>query len=245
MNNQYNIFTRLEIKILPIESIDLHLTISKENIHQFLCLGMKYSGRWHTEGQTENIRAVGVVYLDVDRYLQGGALKFRSQEATDHRSEDHEVDVHTGAAVVFENCIPHRFRQIQNRTDVNRRRTFINFFLIDPTIPIDLDSTQICFCYKDQLREILKSLGPTLSTNADQEDNRRSLPDLVEKKILSYLPNLWNELDEAKRFRYLTRQEILQQKSGWGWIRFGNSGIVHFIKHASDDTFELRHTESD
>jgi hypothetical protein len=38
---------------------------------------MKYSGRWHTESQTENIIAVGVYYLDIDHQVEGGSLQFR------------------------------------------------------------------------------------------------------------------------------------------------------------------------
>ncbi|CAF5088268.1 unnamed protein product, partial [Rotaria sp. Silwood1] len=37
---------------------------------------MKYVGRWHTEGSTENIIAAGVYYAHVDERLEGGALKF-------------------------------------------------------------------------------------------------------------------------------------------------------------------------
>lgn len=42
--------------------------------------GMKYSGRWHVEGQTENIVAVGVYYCHVGEELEGGNLKFRAPE---------------------------------------------------------------------------------------------------------------------------------------------------------------------
>ncbi|CAF1670211.1 unnamed protein product, partial [Didymodactylos carnosus] len=42
-----------------------------------------YSGRWHTEGCTENIQAVGVYYLYIDNELEGGALKFRPSVSPD------------------------------------------------------------------------------------------------------------------------------------------------------------------
>ena len=39
--------------------------------------------------------------------------------------------------IVFSNTIPHRFRQISNLTnDDGRRRTFLNFFIVDPDQPI-------------------------------------------------------------------------------------------------------------
>lgn len=190
---------------------------------------MTYSGRWHTEGQTENILGVGVFYMDVDRRLRHGALKFRPREASDLPADDCEVNVHTGAGVVFENSIPHRFRQMKNPTDSNCRRTFINFFVVDPRHPIAVDSSQICLCYSNQLWGLIE----------------RQLPDSVKREILSYLPNLWGSIDEAKRFRHRIRQQMLEQKSGWGWIQFGNSGIVQFTKQTNHGHDELRHTESD
>ena len=59
------------------------------------------------------------------------------------------------------------------------------------------------------------------------------------------MPNLWGSIDEAKRFRHRIRQQMFEQKSGWGWIQFGNSGIVQFTKQTNNDHIELRHTESD
>jgi hypothetical protein len=78
---------------------------------------MKYSGRWHTEGNTENIIAAGVYYVHFDHKLEGGALKFRPKEGPQpsyNIRTDEEVLVSTDAAIVFSNSIPHRFRQIRN-----------------------------------------------------------------------------------------------------------------------------------
>ena len=132
-----------------------------------LYLGMTYSGRWHTEGQTENILGVGVYYMDVDRRLRHGALKFRPKEASDLPIDDHEVNVHTGAGIVFENSIPHRFRQMKNPTDSSRRRTFINFFVVDPRHPIAVDSSQICLCYSNQLWGLNRTTTTRLSERRD------------------------------------------------------------------------------
>lgn len=39
--------------------------------------GMTYSGKWHTEGHTENIVAAGVYYVEASPHLIGGNLIFR------------------------------------------------------------------------------------------------------------------------------------------------------------------------
>ena len=53
---------------------------------------MKYAGRWHTEGQTENIVAVGVYYLHIDEKLEGGTLKFRPQRGPQNWYDGIELD---------------------------------------------------------------------------------------------------------------------------------------------------------
>jgi hypothetical protein len=140
----------------------------------------------------------------------------------------HEVDVHTGAAIVFENCIRHRFRQIRNLSMYNQRRTFLNFFIVDPQYSIQLDSSEMCLCYYDQLWNLFNELSFKLF-NTDIEQEQQRLPHFARKKILSFLPNLWLNLEQAKQFRQRARKEMLAEKSGWGWIQFGNSGIVQFI----------------
>ena len=137
---------------------------------------MKYAGRWHTEGQTENIVAVGVYYLHVDDQLEGGGLKFRPkyapQDCYDGIITHHQVSsVQTGAAVVFSNSIPHRFQQIRNLTpDDGRRRTFLNFFIVDPEQQIPLRSNNVLCTPKDTIIETLR------------EWNDGRLPDIVDRK---------------------------------------------------------------
>jgi len=209
---------------------------------------MKYSGRWHTEGQTENIIAVGVYYLHIDDQLQGGALKFRPpyapQDWYNGIETDHEVSsVQTGTAVVFSNSIPHRFRQIRNLTkDDGRRRTFLNFFIVDPEQRIDLKWKEIVYSPKDMIIEILR------------EWNDGRLPDVVLEKILKMLKSsMWETADEAKEFRSRVRRAMLDEKSGWGWICWGNSGTTEFVRslcawpprEREEASEVLHHTESD
>ena len=50
--------------------------------------------------------------------------------------------------IVFSNTIPHRFRQISNLTndDDGRRRTLLNFFIVNPDQPIGEIVEQSNFC---------------------------------------------------------------------------------------------------
>lgn len=128
----------------------------------FFVLRMKYSGRCHTEGHEENIVAVGAYYLHVDDELEGGALKFRPKDAPDmHVYEEIQTDfevslIGTGAAVVFSNSMPHCFRQIRNLTqDDGRRRTFLNFFIVDPDQPIHHPLNERILAPIDTVFEIL------------------------------------------------------------------------------------------
>jgi hypothetical protein len=210
---------------------------------------MKYSGRWHTEGQTENIIAVGVYYLDIDDELEGGSLKFRPkyapQEWYNGIETDHYVSsIQTGAAIVFSNSIPHRFQQIRNLTHQDgRRRTFLNFFIVDPEQPIHIQSNEIVYAPKDFLIQIF------------QQWNQRGLPELVIDKILKMLnlASIWDTKDFAKEFRARVRRSMLDEKSGWGWICWGNCGTTEFVRslcawpqrERDESRNELHHTESD
>ena len=205
---------------------------------------MKYAGRWHTEGNTENIIAAGVYYVYFDDQLEGGALKFRPKHAPQPWYDiptDVEVSVSTDAAIVFSNKIPHRFRQIRNLTTNDLRRTFLNFFIVDPRKPIDLHyfSSRV-LAPIDTILEIL-----------DVASESRLLIGPILDKIIQHLgPTAWKNVDEAKAFRAHVRQAMLQDRSGWGWIEWGNCGFVEFVqarclyKH-KDDCGSLQHTESE
>ncbi|CAF1517427.1 unnamed protein product [Didymodactylos carnosus] len=212
---------------------------------------MKYAGRWHTEGQTEHIVAVGVYYVDVDEQLEGGFLKFRPPTAPQPHYDfemDYEVDsIYSGAAVVFHNSMPHRFRQIRNLTNENRRRTFLNFFIVDPLKPIPMSLRRVGMAPVDLILQILLECSRRLLGNS------RQLDDLAVKKIISFLPEIWETIEEAKEFRERVRKSMIEDKQGWGHICWGNCGTVEFVK--SITTLEprkrselydiLQHTESE
>lgn len=206
---------------------------------------MKYAGRWHTEGNTENIIAAGVYYVHFDDKLKGGALKFRPPSAPQPWYDiptDEEVSVGTNAAVVFANTIPHRFRQISNLTQEDGlRRTFLNFFIVDPSKPIDLNS------YSSNVLAPLDVIIPIL----DKASDGRLMIGPVLDKIIKYLrSSAWKNIEEAKEFRAEVRKAMLKEESGWGWICWGNCGVVEFVKtrclYKNKNACEsLRHTESD
>ena len=187
---------------------------------------MTYTGRWHTEGQTENIVAVGVYYLFIDECLEGGALKFRPKLAPQPWYGSMETDqfipnLKTGAAVVFSNSIPHRFEEIRNFTTENeRRRTFLNFFIVDPNHRIPMRSDQIIRAPQDFILFAL------------EQWSRNCFPDLVLTKIIDFLnfPSVWRTEQEAKEYRTRVRRAMLEEKSGWGWICWGNCGTTEFVR---------------
>ena len=160
-----------------------------------------YTGRWHTEGVTENIMAVGVYYVDVAVELEGGELEFKWHSSpTDHYFKPYsdkpgilcdpapavQVPVKTGKAFVFSNQIPHRFLKTINSTDRPRRRTFINFFMIDPLRPLPSSRTVSPLTWE-------------------------SVP-----------------IEERKQIRGRVRNYMATKVTGWGYLDHGNSGTVEF-----------------
>ena len=168
---------------------------------------MSYAGRWHVEGQTENIVGVGVYYLQVDDGLFGGNLKFRPAEAPQpyyNIETDCDLEVKQGSAVVFSNTIPHRFRKITNSTSEEKRRTFLNFFIVDPNRP--LVSTK-----KIPSGSVLAILLSKMF-----EKHNMIVPKPILGHILSYIPATWSSIVESKRFRKKARDSMKVDKSGWG-----------------------------
>jgi hypothetical protein len=104
-----------------------------------------YTGKWHVEGITERIVAVGVYYVYIDDELNGGNLIFRNKsypgESYDNNETyEEEFEVNTGTCVVFSNDLPHRVTEIYNKTNESRTRLFVDFFVVDPNAPLNEDN---------------------------------------------------------------------------------------------------------
>jgi hypothetical protein len=96
---------------------------------------VQYSGKWHTEGLTENVMLSSVYYLEQDDGLDGGSLLFFSEGAPDSCHEGYgfaEFSCKTGTAVAFPNFVPHRMRTLTNTSDLPCSRLFCNFFILNP-----------------------------------------------------------------------------------------------------------------
>lgn len=168
--------------------------------------GTTYEGKWHTEGVTERIIAVGVYYAFTHRFLNGGNLEFSLKNypneyySTLTFQQDYqpivkctnelqdasfveEVDVATGTAIIFSNDLPHRFKKIINETDTKGYRLFINFFAVDPKHPLPVED-EPC--------------------------------PLNENEILEQ--------------RERVREVLLQTQKGWGHINYGNVGEVGYVE---------------
>eukprot|EP01084_Bolivina_argentea_P227837 384880_1 len=131
-----------------------------------------YSGHWHQEGLTENIVLAGLYYFEKDEHLIGGNLKFRKDymvSNTDTVADyDEYLEIDEGTAVVFDNVdMVHRVTMVKNKFyGKSRYRSFLAFFIVDPTQPIistkDVSSLKrndyisvISMCTDIQIYEIL------------------------------------------------------------------------------------------
>lgn len=126
----------------------------------------------------------------------------------------YEVLPTKGTAVVFANSIPHRFRKIRNTTDSVQRRTFINFFIVDPSrkIPTKISfftKRIVCLTLRRYFLLFVVLLVTLWRYRYIVEVLKVSLPPLIINKILSYLPELWKDEEEAKEFRHKSRLSMV------------------------------------
>jgi len=155
---------------------NLQVVIKAQSYH--IPSRQSYSGHWHVEGFTENIIAAGVYYLEIPDELWEGGLKFRPHSNPHpmyNIDTDIDVRVKQGSALVFSNTLPHRFKKIFNNTEREIRRTFINFFIVDPTKPLTSCGTlinvlgnnyisrlwpekELAVAFRERVRQLLKQL---------------------------------------------------------------------------------------
>ncbi|OMJ87493.1 hypothetical protein SteCoe_10829 [Stentor coeruleus] len=174
-----------------------------------------YSGKWHVEGKTENIIAGGVYYCKIDSGFNNDQVLFRPRQAPNSYyaegigiNVEQEIDVKENSAFVFLNCIPHKFLELVNRTNKPLERLFLNFFIVDPTKPIESTS----FGYEAE-KALIKL---------------KKFPKVIIEEILSFIIFRPNAII-AKELRRKARQDMQNDQTGWGFINYGNSGDVCFI----------------
>ena len=174
-----------------------------------------YSGKWHVEGKTENIIAAGVYYLSIDKGFEKDEVLFRHLQGPDEDyaswnniKTEYNIDIKQNKAIVFGNIMPHRFAKLENVTNRYLKRLFVNFFVVDPKNKIE--STTLRGFYAKVLNEF-----------KIRKSAKYNLMEFLVKENFS--------LEKCKEMRKKVREELSKEKSGWGYLHYGNSGDVEFI----------------
>jgi hypothetical protein len=144
----------------------------------------------------------------------------------------------TDTAIVFSNSLPHRFCSIRNRTPRSRKRTFINFFIVNPCQPIlQSPALEINNLVIISYESCYKLLRRTCVLHNTKSKNKQELPDIVIEKILAFLSltqRIWLTDFDSKEFRRCVRSEMCNQKPSWKGISYGNWGNIDFIQFQQD-----------
>jgi hypothetical protein len=205
--------------------------------------GMTYKGFWHREGMLENIVAVGVYYVDVEEGIVGGSVKFRSPgEVPDPHYAEYvepkpELSVRAthNSCMVFANSVPHRVRMMRNRSSSVQKRTFVNFFIVDPKQPL---KTTPNFLTQVELQVILQRYVKSIG---------HILPGDICKLILART-GLWESLDHAKKFRAEARKAMQSTSTGGAGFyhyHYGNCGVQRFSSAIEMEEYNIREECSD
>ncbi|CAF1279093.1 unnamed protein product [Rotaria sp. Silwood1] len=61
--------------------------------------------------------------------------------------------------------------------------------------------------------------------------NHGKLPSIVEQHILAFLnlASAWGNETKDKEFRSRVPRPMLEEKPGWGWVQWGNTGTTEFV----------------
>jgi hypothetical protein len=205
--------------------------------------GQTYSGHWHVEGKTENIIAAGVYYPHIDLGIESDKLCFTHLKGPSNEYDSrkyvqsvYNVKVQEGTAIVFGNILPHKFLPLSNTGETAVSRYIINFFIIDPAKPLE-STTNI---WADRRMEILLNSFKRIGKGA-----REVLKSLLLKNYSVEQPSL----EQLKLKRQKVRDELMNDRSGWGYIHYGNCGEVqyfdnfHQTKLLVKDKYESIHDE--
>lgn len=113
----------------------------------------------------------------MDKALRGGALRFRNRSTAAHDNVNFystvDVDIAEGSAVAWVNTMPHRVRRLVSPPAAGEdqsilRRTFLNFFILDPSaapLPTCSElrqhpgdqwgSRELALQYRERLRKVM------------------------------------------------------------------------------------------
>lgn len=204
-----------------------------------------YSGRWHTEGFSENICAAGVYYLDVSAATTGGSLSFRPPVTPDEcyfefvNEEDAQSEEEEGAGELDEETQrgpafwQHYIKDVPVQTG-----TAVVFHNAIPhrfrSIKNDSDEAQRRLFVNFFIVNPEHPL-PTTSTSASPQLLRRILVrrGLVDRSVQDYLLQFVGGYSSAdflhrKLIRDQARTAMSRDRPHWFTYMFGNSGDLQY-----------------
>ena len=126
---------------------------------------------------------------------------------------DVEVPVDECSAIVFSNELPHKFCELNNRTDENAERLFINFFIVNPKKRLETNQLRL-----DAFRALKIKM---------------KLPNVLIDEILSYIYSC-ESLHLAKIRRGIVRESMKTDMSGWGYMFLDNFCEIEFIQDITE-----------
>eukprot|EP00516_Mucochytrium_quahogii_P001886 CAMPEP_0203762656 /NCGR_PEP_ID=MMETSP0098-20131031/15489_1 /ASSEMBLY_ACC=CAM_ASM_000208 /TAXON_ID=96639 /ORGANISM=" , Strain NY0313808BC1" /LENGTH=465 /DNA_ID=CAMNT_0050657147 /DNA_START=152 /DNA_END=1546 /DNA_ORIENTATION=- len=223
------------VHIVGMEELDRLQVVTKVQEYQLKPESV-YEGHYHTEGFSERIIAGGVYYIDVDEDVMGGELKFTPwlspagcfQRVNDgvvceeeERCEPLSLPVETGTMVVFSNKCPHKFEPIVNFSYRKRKRLFMNFFIVDPAMPLP-ETVEANF-----IVSLLNQKGITEKG--------------IRKTFFAYLGLPEADLLHHKVLRDQAREQMVRSPQQFGCLDYGNAGEVRWLSHSA----MIRHLHGD
>ena len=148
--------------------------------------GEKYEEPYYKDGETDHIVAVGAYFLQLENGL-AGALNFSPTQ--------YFITIKQGKSVVFINKVPYSL-SLSNNSHLERRFTVLYYYIVDPLSSLpstkNLPSTLTVI-------KVLTQWGQNFGGE---------LPKPIIKQIMSYIPFVWYNILEAKRFRKTFRDAM-------------------------------------
>lgn len=252
--------------------VDAHRQVIIKAQQYLMPKGSSYAGKWHLEGLTENIQAVGAYYPLVDPGLRGGDIRFRNQLVAAHDSENFvstvEVQTGEGVALVWANTLPHRVRKVDH--DYERKPSNVdddeaNFD--DDLEVFDFDEAEEADAKQEdggigetffgqpkakKTKETPSSISSTntkllrIFVNFFIVDPQKPLPTLA--TCPQHPLDQWKNPEvDGKLFRERVRNVMGKTAAGWGFGGYGNCGLyrARLVGAGDEDSENFHRTDSD